>query len=237
MELLLLGLGLCLLVWRLAAAAHAGYDARMHGLSIPASFRWALIASVVPRRYWWGIRLNLLTVDTARALLQRSAHAHGLQSVVNVRCPLCDNEIGDALSVTTPGALAIRPGAKCGRCDFRLDACRHCDHFLPAQDGFTLLDRNGDYSHGRCSVYRAVQPVREVYPDQAQRLESLGYDQLPSPKFIQDSYFPLEECTAFSLNQKRLHWGNVRWLDHQRTALIRLHGKLDADESEELPAD
>ena len=233
MDLLLLGLGLCFFAWRVAAAIHAGYDARMHGLSVLASLGWALIASVVPRRYWWRGRLDALTPDEARSLLQSTAQAHRLMCVVNVRCPLCDNEIANALSVTTSGLLAIRPGAACDRCDFRLDACRHCDHFLPAHEGATLVDRHGDYSHGRCQVYRAVQPVREVYPHMAQRMESLGYDRLPAPKLIQDSYFPLEECTAFALNRDRLRWGNVHWLNYQRIALIRLHHKLYSDGSEE----
>ncbi len=40
---------------------------------------------------------------------------------------------------------------------------------------------------------------REAYPLQARQLEAMGYDTLPAPKPIADSYIPLEECTAFAL--------------------------------------
>ncbi len=95
-------------------------------------------------------------------------------------------------------------------------------HFLPAQEGFSLVEGHGDLSHGRCAQYRALQPVREAYPRQARQLEAMGYDTLPAPKPIVDSYIPLEECTAFALKKDRLRDNHVAWLNRQRIALIQL---------------
>ncbi len=223
MDVFVLGLGLCLLVWRSAVAVRVGYDARRHGLSLQKTTGWTVLALVAADRWWWGARLRVLSEAEARTLLQSAAQAHRLTSVVNVRCPLCDAEIVDVLAVTDEGRLAIRPNAHCSRCDFRLDACRHCVHFLPAQEGFSLTKGEGDVSHGRCGQYRALQPVREAYPLQARQLEAMGYDTLPAPKPILDSYIPLEECTAFELKMDRLLASHVAWLTRQRTALIQLH--------------
>ena len=223
MDLLVLGLGLCLLVWRSTVAMRVGHDAQRHGRSLPKTAGWAMLALVAADRYWWGARLRILSEDEARALLQAAAQAQRLTSVVNVRCPLCDAEIVDALTLTDEGRLVIRPNAQCSRCDFRLDACRHCAHFLPAQEGFSLTKGQGDFSHGRCGQYRALQPVRDAYPLQAQHLEAAGYDTLPAPKPIVDSYIPLEECTAFALKMERLRASRMAWLTRQRIALIRLY--------------
>ncbi len=222
LELLFLGLGLALAGWRLTAAMRAGRDARQRGFSRRASLAWALCALVYPAGYWWQARLERLNSDEANHLLQSAAHARRLTSVVNVRCPLCDAEIVNALAVTASGALAIRPLAQCPRCDFRLDACRHCQHFLPAEDG---LGGQKDFTYGRCEQYRAAQPVREAYPHIADRLEAMGYDTLSAPKRIVDSYMPLEECTSFALDRARLGRSRIPWLTRQRAALIRLRAK------------
>jgi hypothetical protein len=183
---------------------------------------------VAPERYWWGERLTRLDEAEARNLLRSEAAAHGLASVADVRCPLCDSELTGALALTEAGRLAIRPGAQCPKCDFRLDACRHCDHFLPARELSSAFSRQEDFSHGRCRWYRARQPVREAYPQQATQLEALGYDELTAPRPITDSYFPLPECTAFTLNVERLKHSDVPWLTGQRLALLRLGQRLRA---------
>ncbi len=224
--LLLMSIGLVLLVWRTVVAIRVGRDARRHGLAITTSTGWAVLALVYARRYWWGARLDLLSVDEARDLLQATAQAHRLKSVVNVRCPLCDAEIEKAFAVTEDGTLFIRRQAACKQCDFRLDACRHCAHFLPSSEGATLFDRHGDFSHGRCSFYRAAESVRTAYPQHARRLEAMGYDMLPAPKAIADTYIPLEECTAFTLRREQLRNNGISWLGRDRVALIRVHQKI-----------
>lgn len=231
-EWIVLGLLIGLLVWRGMAALRTEADARRRGLPLAARLRWALLALVDSSRYWWAARLDLQKTDEADALLASMARAYGLAHITNVRCPLCESEIEDALSVTADGMLAVRSGATCPRCDFRLDACRHCAHFLPAKDPYATFNRQGDVTHGRCNRYRALQPVREAYPHLADRLEALGYEALPAPKPIQDSYFPLPECTGFTLQLERLRGSKIPWLTRQRLALIRLHqdrhaGQLD----------
>ncbi len=223
---LLISLGLGLMIWRSIVAGRVGRDAHRHGLSICTSARWAVLALVDARRYWWSARLDLLSIDEARDLLQATAQAHRLKSVVNVRCPLCDAEIEKAFAVTEDGTLFIRRQAACKHCDFRLDACRHCEHFLPSTAGATLFDRHGDFSHGRCGFYRAAEPVRTAYPQHARRLEAMGYDMLPAPKPIADAYIPLEECTAFTLRREQLRNNGISWLGRDRVALIRLYQSI-----------
>ena len=220
-------LGLSLLTWRGLVAVRVGREARRRGFPSREIICWALIAVVDASRYWWGARLDRLSVPEARELLVATAQAHGLLSVVNLRCPLCDYEIANALAVTADGELYIRRQTTCAHCDFRADACRHCAHFRPASGGATAFDRHGDVSHGRCGFYRTVESVRTAYPLHARRLEAMGYDMLPTPKPIADSFIPLDGCTAFSLKPELLRHSKVPWIDRQRMALIRLHQKMN----------
>jgi hypothetical protein len=216
-----------LLTWRGAIAAQVVADARRRGFASSEIARWGLIAVIDADRYWWGARLDRLPVPEARELLIDLARTHNLLSVVNVRCPLCDREIKNALAVADDGALYARRQTACSHCDFRVDACRHCAHFLPATGSSIMFDRHGDFSHGRCDFYRAPEAVRTAYPQHASRMEAMGFDMLPTPKPIADSFIPLSECTAFALKLDLLRQSNVPWLDRQRVALIRLQQKLN----------
>jgi hypothetical protein len=228
MDALLFVLGLCLLTWRAIAAVQVGLDAHKRGLAPLTSAGHALIGVVHTQWYWWGARLKLMSDHEAQSLLHATAQTHRLQNVVNVRCPLCDAEIAHALTLDADGALSIRPNARCPNCEFRLDACRHCAHFLPAQTGFSLMGGYGDFSHGRCGQYRALQSVRDAYPMHARRMEAMGYDRLPAPRPIVDSFYPLDECTAFTFQAERLRSSKISWLDRQRIAVIRLYQKLNS---------
>lgn len=90
-----------------------------------------------------------------------------------------------------------------------------------------MFERRGDFSHGRCNFYRAPEAVRTAYPQHASRMEAMGFDMLPTPKPIVDSFIPLAECTAFSLKLDLLRQSNVPWLDRQRAAIIRLHQRVN----------
>ena len=227
METFLIVAGACLLAWRGIVAAQAAWDARRRGFEPIAIGRWALTALLDADRYWWGARLDRLAVPEARELLAEAARAHNLLSVTDVRCPLCDTEIKNALAVADNGELYVRRQAACAHCDFRVDACRHCAHFIPSTAGATMFDRHGDFSHGRCGFYRAPEAVRTAYPQHASRMEAMGYDMLPSPKPIVDSFIPLAECTAFSLKPEHLRYSGVPGINRQRVALIRLHQKVN----------
>jgi len=222
---------LCFIAWRVTVATFVWRDARQHGLTVRNGLRWALVSLVNAYPYWWDARLDLMPAGKARALLRRAAREHGLAQVTNVQCPLCGYEIAGALVASDAGMLTVaRREIRCGRCDFRLDACRHCRHFVPATPAFagpTLFERAGDdFTHGRCNRYRDWQPVRDAYPHMARRLEAMGYEYLRAASRIVDSYFPLDECTSFSLELKRLRRNEIAWLTRQRIALIRLHGRL-----------
>ncbi len=218
-EALVASLGLAAVAWRVMAAVRAGRDARKRGWSRSASVGWGISALVYPAGYWRQARLERMMPEEAKLWLESAAKIHRLTSVANVRCPLCGAEIDRALTVTGAGRLASRPRANCPRCDFRLDACRHCQHFLPAQEG---IGGQPDMTHGRCGVYRAAQPVEAAYPQMARRLIAMGYDTLNTPKPILDSYVPLDECTRFELASERLRQNQVSWLSRERIALIRL---------------
>jgi hypothetical protein len=215
------------LLWRSVIAVRVTLDARRRGFASSKVIRWALIAVVAEDRYWWGARLDRLAVPEARELLKTLAQAHQLSSVVDVRCPLCDHDIKNAQAVADDGELYVRRKVACAHCDFRVDACRHCEHFQPDTGGLTMFDRHGNVSDGRCGFYRAVEPVRTAYPQHANRMEAMGFDMLLTPKAIIDSYIPLAECTAFSLKLELLRDSHVPWIDRQRVALIRLHQNVN----------
>ena len=210
---------LALLAWRVWAAMRTGRDARVHGWAGLASLGWAASAAIYPGWYWQRARLQRLRPDEAHEILQSAARAHRLASVANLRCPLCDAEMVNVLSVAAGGRLAVASQSRCPRCDFRLDACRHCQHFLPARDA---IGGQIDMTHGRCQAYRAPQPVAEAFPDMAQRLTALGYDTLNAPKPIVDSFVPLDECRSFALDDKRLRLSTAKWLGRERLALLQL---------------
>jgi hypothetical protein len=225
-NLLLIIIALSLIMWRGLIAAQVMQDARQHGFKPIDIGRWALIALVKADRYWWGARLDRFSVSEARVLLADSAREHDLLNVTDVRCPLCDHEIKQALSVVG-GDIVVRRQAVCAGCDFRVDACRHCAHFIPATDSGAIFGREGDFSHGRCGFYRASESVRTAYPQHARRMEALGYDTLPTPRPIVDSFIPLPECTAFTLKLEHLRDSGVPWLDRQRAALIHLQQRIN----------
>ena len=218
-EVVIGSLGLAAVAWRVAAAARAGRDARGRGWSRMASVGWGIMAMAYPAGYWRQARLERMRPDEAKDWLEAAANERRLASVANIRCPLCDAEIDGALTVTAAGHLGGRPQTNCPRCDFRLDACRHCQHFLPAQDG---ISGQTDITHGRCEAYRAAQPVEEAYPQMARRLMAMGYDTLNAPKPIVDSYVPLDECNRFEMAPERLRQNRVSGLGRERVALIRL---------------
>ena len=226
-NLLLIVITVSLLAWRGIVAAQVAWDAQRRGFRPIEIGRWALVAVIDADRYWWDARLNRMAVPEARELLIAAAQAHHLLSVINLHCPLCDTEIKNVFAVADNGELYNRRRAACTHCDFRVDACRHCAHFLPAAGGATVFDQRGDVSHGRCGFYRAPEAVRTAYPQHASRLEAMGYDMLPTAKLIADSYIPLAECTAFSLKQDHLRQSNIPWVNRQRVALIRLHQRIN----------
>ena len=225
-NLLLIIIAVSLLAWRGVIAVQVAWDAHRRSFKPIEIGRWALVAVIDADRYWWDARLDRLAAPEARELLITAAQAHRLLSVINLRCPLCDTEIKNVFAVADNGELYVRRQAACTHCDFRVDACRHCAHFLPATGGATVFDRRGDFSSGRCGFYRAPESVRTAYPQHARRMLALGYDTLPAPRPIVDSYIPLAECTAFSLRQEHLRYSNIPWINRQRVALIRLHQKI-----------
>jgi hypothetical protein len=216
-----------LLAWRGAIAVQVTLDARRRGFRPLEIGRWALTAVFDADRYWWEARLERLAAPEAREMLAEAARAHNLLNVANVRCPLCDAEIKNALAVADEGGLYVRRQAACARCDFRVDACRHCAHFIPATTEAAVFDRHGDVSHGRCAQYRAPEPVRTAYPQHARRMEAMGYDVLPAPRPIADSFIPLAECTAFSLKPDLLRHSKVPWINRQRAAFLRLQQRIN----------
>jgi hypothetical protein len=217
-----LGLALAISVWRVVISLRVAADARARGWSRLSSAGWALGALVYRGWYWWQARLERLTRPEAQAVLAAQTKAHRLADVRNIRCPLCDAEMENVLTVTPSDTLGVRSLAHCPRCDFRLDACRHCWHFLPSEDG---IAGQKNFTTGRCGLYRAPQPVQQAFPLIARRLEAMGYDTLNAPQVILDSFVPLEECTGFAPSRERLRVSRIPWLNRQRVALIQLHHK------------
>jgi hypothetical protein len=121
--------------------------------------------------------------------------------------------------------MVARGPVKCPRCDFRLDACRHCAHFLPgAPRAWGSLSLGDDeVTFGRCGMYKTPQPVEQICPpDIAKRLKEQGHETLNAPTPVADSLVPLDGCSAFTANTQRIHDSGVRWPDARRAAALRL---------------
>ena len=223
-------------VWLAAGRAMLGFlahrsgriwvDAGRRGFRAARRLEWALVGAVIPSRYWWGARIDALSPQEQDELLARETAALGLRRADGLRCPLCTAEVPRAWALAPDGRPTVAPGPiECPRCDFRLDVCRHCAHFLPGGlRAWGQLDLGGgDFTFGRCDRRRVPQPVEEACtPSAARQLKARGWDQVRAPLPIVDSFVPPDDCTAFTPDHKRLQAGGVRWPDARRTALLRL---------------
>jgi hypothetical protein len=220
----LVSLGLfSVMAWR---AIRVWVDAGQRGLDPARRIGWALVGAVAPSRYWWRARIEALSAQEQADLLASETMALGLSRADGQRCPLCGSEIPGAWTLTLDGHATVAPSpVACPRCDFRLDSCRHCVHFLPgsAPPGIQFGQGSADLTSGRCRRYRTSQPVEQVcQPDIARQLRDRGYEYIRGPQPIVDSFFPPDFCTAFSPDRKRLKASHVRWPDARRVALLRL---------------
>jgi hypothetical protein len=199
-------------------------DAGQRGLPVAQRFRWSCLGAIISSRYWWRARIEALSPQEQADLLARETGSLGLNRADSLRCPLCGAEVTRAWTLGRDGHPAVAPGpVKCPQCDFRLDACRHCAHFLPGAPQAVSNWANVDMTFGRCGFYKTTQPVEQACtPEVAQRLKARGYDQLRAPQPVVDSFVPPEGCNAFTPDRKRLKAGGVRWPDTRRVALLRL---------------
>nr|HID14775.1 hypothetical protein [Anaerolineae bacterium] len=228
-------------------ACHAGriwVDAGQRGFGLARRLGWALLGAVAPSRYWWGARIEALSPYEQADLLARETAALGLSRADNLHCPLCSTEVSHAWALTPDSCPTVAPGpVQCPRCDFRLDSCRHCVHFLPGTPqtwgGFHW--GSGDVTFGRCNRYKALRSVEQVCPPEvAHQLKARGYEQVRAPLPIVDSFLPPDFCTAFKPERRRLRASGIRWPNARRVALLRLLASPPAPETappEELPSD
>ena len=217
----------------LTAFAFFGYralriwlDSGWRGFPIAHRLGWALRGAIVPSRYWWEARIEALSPQEREQLLAREMEALGLSRADSLRCPLCKAEVPRAWALSSAGQPTVARGpVECPGCDFRLDACRHCAHFLPGSPrgwGQVPWDHD-DRTFGRCAHYKTYQPVEQACaPDLARRLRDRGHDQVRAPRPIADSFLPPDSCSAFKPDRRWLHAGGVRWPDARRAGLLRL---------------
>lgn len=226
MQYLWLALGLCLLGFLGYRAWRVWLDAGQRGLEPARRLGWALFGAVASTRYWWGARIEALSAQERHALLARETDALGLKRADSTKCPLCGAEVSHAWTLTSAEHPTVGPGpVECPACDFRLDACRHCTHFVPGSPRGPGASPwlSGDVTTGRCNRYKSSQPVEQACaPDMARRLKTRGYEQIRAPLPIPDSYLPPDHCTAYALDRRRLQASGIRWPDDRRTALLRL---------------
>jgi hypothetical protein len=204
-------------------------DAGQRGFEPARRLGWALLGAVAPARYWWGARIEALSPEERDDLLARETAALGLSRADSLRCPLCGTEVPGAWTLSPGGRPIVAPGpVECPGCDFRLDTCRHCEHFLPGDPlsgavwgQFSV--RSDAITYGRCGHYRKTQPVEQACaPEVARRLKSRGWERVRAPYPVVDSFVPPDCCQAFRPDRKRLKAGGVRWPDVRRVALLRL---------------
>ncbi len=194
----------------------------------PRRLRWALWGAIVPSRYWWGGRLEVMSPEEQQQLLASETRALGLSRADSERCPLCGAEISRAWTLSRAGRPTVAPGpVHCPACDFRLDSCRHCNHFLPGapRSSFQLSPSEVDITSGRCALYKRSQPVEEAAaPDVARTLKQRGYERVRAPMQIKDSMLRPDSCRAFEPDPQRSKASGVSWPGPRRIALLHLQG-------------
>jgi hypothetical protein len=224
---LIVGLAaLAFLAWR---AERIWQDAGRRDFDPRQRIGWTIKGAIVPALYWWAARIEALSPQEQEWLLARETEALGVSCADSLRCPLCGAEIPGAWTLTGSGQPTVAAGlVHCPACDFRLDACRHCRHFLPGSPaGWEQpVWGQGDITFGRCDFYKQLQPVEQTAaPDIARRLRSRGYEQIQAPLLIQDSMLRPDFCRAFAPDRKRIEASAACWPAARRTALLRLLGR------------
>jgi hypothetical protein len=221
-------------------------DAGQWGWPADRRLGWALLGAVAPARYWWAARLDALPPQERTALLARETATLGLTRADALACPLCGSEVPAAWTLDGErDATVARGPIDCPACDFRLDACRHCDHFMPGPPRAwgTLVWQTGDVTFGRCSHYHTTQSIDQACaPEMARQLKERGYETIRAPRPIVDSFLPPDSCRAFQPQRRQLRHSGVRWPDARRVALLRLSAatgggnrrRQRTDEKEEL---
>jgi hypothetical protein len=226
---------LVVLGYGLSRGLRAWLDTRRFDWPAAHRLRWAIVGAAAPTRYWWGARIDALPPEERAALLASETRILGLERADSLRCPLCRAEITGAWVLggavegkkrDAAGRVTVAPGpVQCPQCDFRLDACRHCTHFLPGapQPWHSAAWNQPDGTSGRCGYYRRSQPVEEaVDPDMARTLQRQGYEQIRGPVRIVDSMLRPDFCRAFAPEPKRLKASSVRYPGRKRAALLRI---------------
>jgi hypothetical protein len=221
-----LAIGLLALGLMIYRGGRIWIDAGHRGFGLAHRLGWALWGAATPASYWWGARIEAMPPEEQDDLLTHETEMLGLSRVDSLSCPLCDAEVPHAWALTTEGRPTVARGPiECPHCDFRLDACRHCAHFLPGSPPGWGQPAWGhsDMTTGRCSQRRTSQPVEEACaPEIARQLKARGYERIRAPMRIMDSFLPPDSCTAFQPERKRLGEGKIAWPDTRRTALLRL---------------
>jgi len=99
-------------------------------------FLWSLAGGINPSLYWWNYRISALTLEQLDSIVRKEAATLNLESLDSMICPLCGSEIKEAWSVTENGRITVSKWpVSCPRCDFCLDSCRFCQHFLSGKPG------------------------------------------------------------------------------------------------------
>lgn len=215
-----------MMLWLVLAGGLAYGDARHLGVDHAQALRLAFSALLRPHIYWYQERLHYLSPMARSRLQDQETQRLGLQRVDHMRCPLCGAEIAQAWALDSVGRLTVRRRpVSCPQCDFRLDSCRHCAHFK-AEKG---LMYGNDWTRGSCTMYKTVQPVEAFCPPSvARELQERGYTHLPAPTLIVDSYVPLENCSAFVLDEHRLKANGVHVPGLRQRGLLDRTGSSSA---------
>ena len=212
----------------LGRAMRVWLDARRFAWPALRRLGWSLAGALAPSRYWWGARLDALPPTETAALLASETRALGLGRADSQRCPLCGTEIPHAWALDAEGRTTVALGpVQCPACDFRLDSCRHCAHFLPGAPSswHSAAWNQPDGTWGRCGHYKRSQPVDEaVDPDMARTLKRQGYEEIRAPVRIVDSLLRPDFCRAFAYEPKRLRASGLQRPAKKQAALLRLLG-------------
>ena len=183
-------------------------------------------------KFQWVRKPQLpLSQEERSQLLLESPKITKVTSPSSFLCPFCRIEIPEALRTIASGGITVKSRPLyCPKCHTRLDVCRYCRFFEPANSSFMMGGQ--DITTGKCTVIKKNQPIEEICePSMAKRLREQGWNTLYAGIKIPDSFTPPGSCRQFQFDDHKTSLDRLPPMGEVRYLLLRLKEIYSQDSS------
>lgn len=183
-------------------------------------------------KFQWVIKPQLpLSQEEKTQLLLESPKITKVAWPSSFLCPFCKIEIPGALKAIVSGGITVknRP-LYCPKCHTRLDVCRYCRFFEPANSSFMMGGQ--DITTGKCTVIKKNQPIEDICePSMAKRLREQGWNTLYAGVKIPDSFTPPDSCRQFQFDDRKTSLDRLPSMGETRYLLLKIEEDYSQDSS------